>query len=189
MLVVGAGLVGLTAAILLGARGWRVGVVERWPQPYPLPRAVILHHDAARILAAAGLAEVLPTLSGPGQDCQWWRNGQRETRIRTPFDDTSYSGWPVASLFTQPRLQAALEQRARSIAWVRHPARLGSRRPRRGRACRPPDGRRKRGATAGAPRRGKEAPRPEGGVSHWLRRRQQLRPFPHECADDRAWLP
>ena len=111
------GPVGLTTAILLGTRGWRVGVVERWPQPYPLPRAVVFHHDVARILAAAGLADVLQTLSEPGQDYQW-RNGQGEALLRIPFDDTSYSGWPVASLFTQPRLEAALEQQARSIPWV-----------------------------------------------------------------------
>jgi flavoprotein hydroxylase len=117
VLVAGAGPVGLTAAILLGMRGWRVGVVERWPQPYPLPRAVVFHHDAGRILAAVGLAEVLPTLSEPGKDYQW-RNGQGETLLRIPFGDTSYSGWPVASLFTQPRLEAALERRARGIPGV-----------------------------------------------------------------------
>jgi flavoprotein hydroxylase len=38
VLVVGAGPVGLTRAILLGARGWRVGVTERWPRPYPQMR-------------------------------------------------------------------------------------------------------------------------------------------------------
>jgi flavoprotein hydroxylase len=117
VLVVGAGPVGLTTAILLGARGWRVGVVERWPQPYPLPRAVVFHHEISRILASAGLADVLPTLSEPGEDYEW-RNGKGETLLRLAFADTSYSGWPVASMFTQPRLEAALEQRARSIPWV-----------------------------------------------------------------------
>jgi flavoprotein hydroxylase len=117
VLVVGAGPVGLTTAILLGTRGWRVGVAERWPQPYPLPRAVALQHDAARILASVGLAEALSTFSKPGEDYQW-RNGQGQTLLRLPFDDTSYSGWPAVSLFTQPLLEAALEQRARSIPGV-----------------------------------------------------------------------
>jgi flavoprotein hydroxylase len=116
-LIVGAGPVGLTTAILLGTRGWQVGVIERWPQPYPLPRAVVFYHDAARILASAGLGKVLPTLSEPGEDYEW-RNGKGETLLRVAFDDTSYSGWPAVSLFTQPRLEAALEQRARTIPWV-----------------------------------------------------------------------
>jgi flavoprotein hydroxylase len=78
---------------------------------------VVFHHDAARILASVGLAEVLPTLSEPGEDYQW-RNGKGEMLLRLPFDDTSYSGWPLVSLFTQPRLEAALEQLARTIPGV-----------------------------------------------------------------------
>jgi flavoprotein hydroxylase len=117
VLVVGAGPVGLTTATLLGLCGWQVGVVERWPQPYPLPRAVVFHHDAARILAGAGLAEVLPTLSEPAADYEW-RNGKGETLLRLASEDTSYSGWPAVSMFTQPRLEVALEQRARTIPHI-----------------------------------------------------------------------
>jgi flavoprotein hydroxylase len=117
VLVVGAGPVGLITAIQLGARGWRVGVVERWPQPYPLPRAVVFDHEIARILASAGLAEVLPALSEPAEDYEW-RNGKGQTLLRLAFEDTSHSGWPAVSLFTQPRLEAALEQRARRTPGV-----------------------------------------------------------------------
>jgi 2-polyprenyl-6-methoxyphenol hydroxylase-like FAD-dependent oxidoreductase len=79
---------------------------------------VVFHHDAARILASVGLAEALLILSEPGEDYQW-RNGQGERLLRLPFDDSNYSGWPTVSLFTQPRMEAALEQRARSIpAWT-----------------------------------------------------------------------
>ncbi|HYZ52054.1 MAG TPA: bifunctional 3-(3-hydroxy-phenyl)propionate/3-hydroxycinnamic acid hydroxylase [Streptosporangiaceae bacterium] len=117
VLVVGAGPVGLTAAIQLGASGWRVGVVERWPQPYRLPRAVVFDHEIARILASAGLAEDLPALSEPAEDYEW-RNGKGQTLLRLAFEDTSHSGWPFVSLFTQPRLEAALEQRARRTPGV-----------------------------------------------------------------------
>ncbi|MFG2526965.1 bifunctional 3-(3-hydroxy-phenyl)propionate/3-hydroxycinnamic acid hydroxylase [Streptomyces sp. NPDC048516] len=117
VLVVGAGPVGLTTAIQLGARGWRVGVVERWPQPYPLPRAVVFDHEVARILASLGLADALPTFSEPAADYEW-RNGDGETLLRLAFEDTGASGWPAMNLFTQPQLEAALEAQAHSTAGV-----------------------------------------------------------------------
>ncbi|MCF3142875.1 bifunctional 3-(3-hydroxy-phenyl)propionate/3-hydroxycinnamic acid hydroxylase MhpA [Streptomyces platensis] len=112
VLVVGAGPVGLTTAIQLGARGWRVGLVERWPHPYPLPRAVVFDHEVARVLAALGLADDLADFSEPAADYEW-RNGRGETLLRLAFEDTGHSGWPAMNIFTQPQLEAALEARAR----------------------------------------------------------------------------
>lgn len=117
VLVVGAGPVGLTTAIQLGARGWRVGLVERWPQPYPLPRAVVFDHETARILASVGLADVLPTFSEPAADYEW-RNGEGETLLRLAFEDTGHSGWPAMNIFTQPQLEGALEAQAHRTAGV-----------------------------------------------------------------------
>ncbi|MFF6984462.1 bifunctional 3-(3-hydroxy-phenyl)propionate/3-hydroxycinnamic acid hydroxylase [Streptomyces sp. NPDC008343] len=117
VLVVGAGPVGLSTAIQLAMRGWQVGVVERWPHPYPLPRAVVFDHEVARVLASLGLAEVLPTLSEPAEDYEW-RNGKGETLLRLAFEDTSHSGWPYMSIFTQPRLEAVLEERARALPGI-----------------------------------------------------------------------
>jgi flavoprotein hydroxylase len=117
VLVVGAGPVGLTTAIQLAARGRRVGVVERWPRPYPLPRAVVFDHETARILASLGLADALPALSEPAEDYEW-RNGKGETLLRLAFDDTNHSGWPVMSIFTQPPFEAALEERARALPGI-----------------------------------------------------------------------
>jgi flavoprotein hydroxylase len=118
VVIVGAGPVGLTTAIQLGARGWRVGVVERWPRPYALPRAVVFDHEVARILASLGLSHILPTLSEPASDYEW-RNGKGETLLKLAFDETSHSGWPYMNMFTQPRLEEALEDRARAIPTVR----------------------------------------------------------------------
>ena len=42
--IVGYGPVGQMAAILLGQRGYRVSIFERWPQIYALPRAVTRLH-------------------------------------------------------------------------------------------------------------------------------------------------
>ncbi len=59
--LVGYGPVGQTLAILLGQRGWKVGVFEKQATPYPLPRAVHFDHEVARILQGAGLGDELPT--------------------------------------------------------------------------------------------------------------------------------
>ena len=48
--IVGYGPVAKLLATLLGQKGWNVGVYERFPEPYPLPRAVTLDHEIARIL-------------------------------------------------------------------------------------------------------------------------------------------
>jgi choline dehydrogenase-like flavoprotein len=50
VVVVGYGPVGMTLSILLAQRGHSVTVAERWPAPYPLPRAVHFDHEVARIL-------------------------------------------------------------------------------------------------------------------------------------------
>ena len=53
--VVGYGPVGQLLAILLGQKGYRVAVFERWHQVYPLPRALHYDHEIARVLQAAGV--------------------------------------------------------------------------------------------------------------------------------------
>jgi hypothetical protein len=63
--IVGYGPVGQVLAILLGQRGWKVGVFEKQPTAYPLPRAVHFDHEVARILQAVGLGAELPRLSEP----------------------------------------------------------------------------------------------------------------------------
>ena len=57
--IVGYGPVGQALAILLGQRGWKVGVFEKQPVAYPLPRAVHFDHEVGRILQAAGIADGL----------------------------------------------------------------------------------------------------------------------------------
>src|SRR5947208_152790 len=115
--IVGYGPVGQTLAILLGQRGWRVGVFEKQPAAYPLPRAVHFDHEVARILQAAGLGRELPRLSEPA-DVYEWRNAAGETLLRIGSRHAGLSGWPDANMFSQPDLERALDARARALPGV-----------------------------------------------------------------------
>src|SRR5207247_4244221 len=115
--IVGYGPVGQTLAILLGQRGWKVGVFEKQPAAYPLPRAVHFDHEVARILQAAGLGEELPRLTEPA-DTYEWRNAAGETLLVIRSRGTSLSGWPEANMFAQPELERALDARVRALPSV-----------------------------------------------------------------------
>src|SRR5437870_11234799 len=115
--IVGYGPVGQTLAILLGQRGWRVGVFEKQPAAYLLPRAVHFDHEVARILQAAGLGEELPRLTEPA-DTYEWRNAAGETLLVIRSRGTSLSGWPEANMFAQPELERALDTRVRALPSV-----------------------------------------------------------------------
>jgi flavoprotein hydroxylase len=116
--IVGYGPVGQLLAILLGQRGHRVLVVERWPEPYPLPREVHFDHEVGRILQSAGVAGALAGRTVPAPVYEW-RNAAGDTLIRFGRDtERSLSGWPESSMFCQPELEQILDERARSLASV-----------------------------------------------------------------------
>jgi flavoprotein hydroxylase len=118
VLIVGAGPVGLVTALLLGRRGWQVTVLERWPQPYPRPRAVHFDDEVARLLADAGIGEQIPRLAEPA-DIYEWRNGQGQTLLRFDWSGTGPSGWPIANMFHQPALEETLGAALGQVPQVR----------------------------------------------------------------------
>ena len=115
--VVGYGPVGQVLAILLGQRGWKVGVFEKQASPYPLPRAVHFDHEVARILQGAGLGEELPRLT-EAADVYEWKNATGETLLLIGSKEMGVCGWPEANMFAQPELERALDARARSLSSV-----------------------------------------------------------------------
>lgn len=115
--VVGYGPVGSTLAILLGQLGHRVVVLERWPQPYPLPRACHFDHEVGRIFQACGVGPQLRESSEPA-DVYEWRNGEGTTLLRFGRAGDSPSGWPLSSMFNQPTLEEHLDARARALPTV-----------------------------------------------------------------------
>jgi 2-polyprenyl-6-methoxyphenol hydroxylase-like FAD-dependent oxidoreductase len=115
--IVGYGPVGSTLAILLAQRGRSVVVLERWPQPYPLPRAVHMDHEVARILQSCGIGEQLRAIGEPAHVYEW-RNGAGVVLLRFGRPGASVSGWPESLMFTQPELEDVLDQRARSLPLI-----------------------------------------------------------------------
>ena len=115
--VVGYGPVGKVLSILLGQLGHSVVVLERWPDPYPLPRAVHFDHEVGRILQACGIGADLRQISEPG-DIYEWRNAAGQTLLRFGRVGDGPSGWPLSSMFNQPALESLLDARAAGLPSV-----------------------------------------------------------------------
>jgi 2-polyprenyl-6-methoxyphenol hydroxylase-like FAD-dependent oxidoreductase len=115
--IVGAGPVGLTAAVLLGQLGRSVVVLERQTTPYPLPRAVHFDDEVGRLLQSCGIGDELRAVSEPAEVYEW-RNAAGITLLRFGRLGTGASGWPFSSMFCQPDLEAAIEARAASLPTV-----------------------------------------------------------------------
>ncbi|MFF2554149.1 bifunctional 3-(3-hydroxy-phenyl)propionate/3-hydroxycinnamic acid hydroxylase [Nocardia sp. NPDC058058] len=116
--IVGFGPVGQLLAILLGRQGHEVLVLERWPEPYPKPRAVHFDHEIGRIFQAAGVAEQVMAITDPVPDFYEWRNTSGESLLRIDWSGIGESGWPTANFFSQPDLELVLAEAAQSITSV-----------------------------------------------------------------------
>ncbi|MDQ2852198.1 MAG: bifunctional 3-(3-hydroxy-phenyl)propionate/3-hydroxycinnamic acid hydroxylase, partial [Actinomycetota bacterium] len=120
-LIVGAGPVGLVTAILLGREGWRVTVVEKWPERYPMPRACTIDHEALRILQGVGVMGEYSDLFAPARGERGGyqiRNGEGVLLRAINWNRPAESGWANTNGFYQPDLEAVLESMARAIDLV-----------------------------------------------------------------------
>jgi 2-polyprenyl-6-methoxyphenol hydroxylase-like FAD-dependent oxidoreductase len=108
--IVGYGPVGNALAILLTQMGTSVIALERWPEPYPLPRAVHFDDEVGRILQMCGIGDQVRAISEPA-DLYEWRNGAGTTLLRFGRAGDGPSGWPASSMFNQPELEQVLGRR------------------------------------------------------------------------------
>jgi 3-(3-hydroxy-phenyl)propionate hydroxylase len=106
VVVVGAGPVGVTAALLLAQRGIDVLVLDRHPSAHPLPRAVHLDDESLRVLQAAGVADAFAAVSRPMAGLRLL-DGAHRTLVEFRRGAGEH-GWPQASMFDQPDLEAVL---------------------------------------------------------------------------------
>ncbi|MFD9664135.1 bifunctional 3-(3-hydroxy-phenyl)propionate/3-hydroxycinnamic acid hydroxylase [Rhodococcus sp. NPDC059968] len=108
VVIVGAGPVGLALGRMLGLRGHDVVILERWPEPYPLPRAVHFDDEIGRVFQSMDLTVEVTAISEAVPDFYEWRNAAGDSFVKIDWSGTGPSGWPTASFFSQPQLEKVL---------------------------------------------------------------------------------
>lgn len=104
--VIGAGPTGASAAIMLGQHNIQTLVLERWPEVYPLPRAVHFDDEVFRIFAAMDLEGEVSAISRPAPGM---RLTDAQHRVLADLRrEREIHGYPQANMFDQPDLERVL---------------------------------------------------------------------------------
>lgn len=110
VIVVGAGPVGLTAALLLAESGTQVAVIEQATAPGDLPRAISLQDESFRVLDQLGLAEKLKAESLTDTGSRYF--GLNDKLLAEARPMPSRLGHPAKTQFDQPIMEQLLFDRA-----------------------------------------------------------------------------
>ncbi len=115
--IVGGGPVGLALAGLLGQKGHRVGLFERFAQVYPLPRAIRFDGEIMRIFQNLGITEAIADEIVPMEGYRWFGADDEEI-VYIHQAGVAPSGWPASYVFWQPAIDTALHERAVALPAV-----------------------------------------------------------------------
>ena len=116
VVIVGYGPVGRLLALKLGRGGHQVLVVERQTATYPLPRAVHMDDETARILQSVGAGPAqMPHIIEPYNDFYEWRSADYTPLLRLNWSGRGPSGWNVSNFFHQPAMEAALDEQVEAL--------------------------------------------------------------------------
>lgn len=107
--IVGAGIVGMVAALLLHRQGISVRILERQTSVYPLPRAVCLSGDSIRYCIDAGLGEELLRFVAGATDAEKvsWVGPEGERLVDFSLEAPTASGYATGNIFCQPVFETA----------------------------------------------------------------------------------
>lgn len=106
--VVGMGPVGATIACLLGRAGLSVAVIERELSIYDKPRAIVLDHEALRILQFCGIDAAFFSSLSPHTGTDFVGVEGQLIKLFDPKAPPFELGWPPNVMFIQPELENAL---------------------------------------------------------------------------------
>jgi 3-(3-hydroxy-phenyl)propionate hydroxylase len=106
VIVVGAGPIGLVAALLLADAGVRTTIVEKATAPGDLPRAISLQDESFRTFAQLGVADALKAESLLDTGSRYFGLGERLMLEAKPV--ASRLGHPAKTQFDQPILEQLL---------------------------------------------------------------------------------
>ncbi|WP_037507481.1 bifunctional 3-(3-hydroxy-phenyl)propionate/3-hydroxycinnamic acid hydroxylase [Rhizorhabdus wittichii] len=109
VIVVGMGPVGAVTACLLGRAGLRVAVIEREMAIFDKPRAIVLDHEALRVLQACGVAADFFDTLAPHTGTDFLGVDGQLIKLFDPKPPPFELGWPPNMMFIQPYLEAALD--------------------------------------------------------------------------------
>lgn len=115
--IVGYGPTGMALAALLGQRGRKVIVLERYSGLYNLPRAAAFDDETMRTFQSLGVAEAML----PGTNIQKgyiWVNGQDQVLLDIEYDNPGRCGWPAQYMMYQPHLEDVLHTKVCSLPSV-----------------------------------------------------------------------
>lgn len=108
-IVVGLGPVGGILALLLSREGFRVTIVDERETPYDKPRAIVLDHEALRVLQFCGVDESFFAGLTPHTGTDFRGLTGQLIKLFDPQGAPFPLGWPPTTMFLQPELERALD--------------------------------------------------------------------------------
>ncbi len=115
--VIGYGPTGMTLAGLLGQRGHRVVVLERYLGLYNLPRAACFDDEIMRTFQKLGLVEQISAGTVPQYDYDWV-NADGETLVKLEYDRVAPGGWAAMNMMFQPHIETVLDRFDKALPTV-----------------------------------------------------------------------